>query len=72
MENFQITDSPQSLGLWFSKSWQKWNISIGHYDKVEKFKNGDLFINIDHTEKLVQFSPSLILGSISTLVRGYT
>ena len=27
---------PQSLGLRFSKCWWKWNISIGHYEKIEK------------------------------------
>ena len=28
--------TPQSLGLQFSKCLQKWNISIGHYEKIEK------------------------------------
>ena len=33
MENFPITAPPQSLGLQFSECRQKWNISIGHYEK---------------------------------------
>ena len=37
MENFQITDLSQSLGLWFSECYWKQNISIGHYDKIEKW-----------------------------------
>ena len=38
MENVQITDpSPQSLGLWFSKCWWKWNISVSQYEKIEKW-----------------------------------
>ena len=35
-ENFQITDPPQSLGLKFSKFQLKQNISMGHYEKIEK------------------------------------
>ena len=27
----------QSLGLWFSECWQKWNFSIGLYEKIEKW-----------------------------------
>ena len=37
MEKFQITDSPQSLVLQFSECQQKWNISICHYEKIEKW-----------------------------------
>ena len=37
MEKFQITDPPQSLGLQFSECWQKQNISVGHYEKIEKW-----------------------------------
>ena len=36
-EKFQITDSPQSLGLQFSECQQKENISVGHYEKIEKW-----------------------------------
>ena len=36
-EKFQITDPPQSLGLQFSKCRWKWNISISHYEKIEKW-----------------------------------
>ena len=36
-EKFQITDPLQSLGLWFSKCQWKWNITIGHYEKIEKW-----------------------------------
>ena len=36
MEKFQITD-PQSLGLPFSECQQKWNIRVGHYEKIEKW-----------------------------------
>ena len=34
-EKIQITNAPrpQSLGLHFSKCQQKWNISVGHYEK---------------------------------------
>ena len=36
-KNFKLpTLPPQSLGLWFSKCQQKWNISVGHYEKNEK------------------------------------
>ena len=28
---------PQSLGLWFSECWRKWNISINHYTKIKKW-----------------------------------
>ena len=28
---------PQSLGLQFSECQQKWNISVGHYEKIEKW-----------------------------------
>ena len=40
--------TPQGLGLWFSECQRKWNISIGHYEKIE---NGCHFINIDRMEK---------------------
>ena len=36
-ENFQITDPPQSLGLQFSDCQWKGYISIGHYEKIEKW-----------------------------------
>ena len=36
-EKFQITDPPQSLGLWFSECRGKWNISVSHYEKIEKW-----------------------------------
>ena len=36
-EKFQITNPPQSLGLWFSECQRKWNISISHYEKIEKW-----------------------------------
>ena len=29
--------TPQSLGLQFSKCQWKWNISISHYEKIEKW-----------------------------------
>ena len=31
------TPTTQSLGLWFYKYWQKWNIGVGHYEKIEKW-----------------------------------
>ena len=46
-KNSKMTN-PQSLGLRFSECQWKWNISIGHYEKIEK---GHYFINIDCTEK---------------------
>ena len=36
-EKFQLTDPPKSLGLWFSVCQQKWNISVSHYEKIEKW-----------------------------------
>ena len=36
-EKFQITDTLQSLDLQFSECQQKWSISIGHYEKIEKW-----------------------------------
>ena len=36
MEKIQMSD-PQSLGLWFSECQRKWNIGIGHYEKIEKW-----------------------------------
>ena len=36
-KKFQITDPSQSSGLRFSECQQKWNISIGHYEKIEKW-----------------------------------
>ena len=36
MEKFQITDLPQSLGLWFSMCWQKQNIKVNHYKKLKE------------------------------------
>ena len=35
IENFQL-QLPQSLGLSFSECRQKRNISVGHYEKIEK------------------------------------
>ena len=35
-KNFKLL-IPQSLGIQISKSHQKWNISIGHYEKIEKW-----------------------------------
>ena len=35
--NFKLLAPPQSLGLRFSKCQWKWNISIGHYEKFEKW-----------------------------------
>ena len=35
-EKFKLS-TPQSLGLWFSKCQRKWNISISHYEKIEKW-----------------------------------
>ena len=35
-KNFKIL-TPQSLGLQFSKCQWKQNISIGHYEKIEKW-----------------------------------
>ena len=37
MEKFQITEPPPSLGLGISECQWKWNISIGHYEKIEKW-----------------------------------
>ena len=37
MEKFQITNPPQSLGLWFSVCQWKWNITVSHYEKIEKW-----------------------------------
>ena len=38
MEKIQITDPPpESLGLQFSKCQWKWNIIVGHYEKIEKW-----------------------------------
>ena len=34
-KNVQLL-TPQSLGLWFSECRWKWNISVGHYEKIEK------------------------------------
>ena len=36
-EKFQITDPTKSLGLQFSECQQKWNVSAGHYGKIEKW-----------------------------------
>ena len=47
-KNFKLLTPHQSLGLWFSECWQKQNISVSHYEKIE---NGCHFVNIDHTEK---------------------
>ena len=35
-KNFKLP-TPQSLGLQFSECQWKWNISIGHYEKIEKW-----------------------------------
>ena len=35
-EKFSITN-PQSLGLPFFECQQKWHISVGHYEKIEKW-----------------------------------
>ena len=35
-KNFKLP-IPQCLGLWFSRCQQKWNISIGHYEKIDKW-----------------------------------
>ena len=35
-KNFKFLN-PQSLGLWFSECCQKWNITTGHYEKIEKW-----------------------------------
>ena len=37
-EKFQITDTLQSLDLRFSECQWKWNISVGHYEKIEKWQ----------------------------------
>ena len=36
-KKFQITDPPQILGLRFSECQQKRNISVSHYEKIEKW-----------------------------------
>ena len=36
LKNF-ILPTPQSLGLWFSRCQQKRNISVSHYEKIEKW-----------------------------------
>ena len=61
-EKFQITDPPESLGLWFSECQQKWNISVSHYEKIE---NGQPFRNIDHKEKFQ------ITGPLKVWVSGF-
>ena len=37
MENFKFTDPAKVLGLWFSECWQKQNITVSHYEKIEKW-----------------------------------
>ena len=34
-KNFKLL-TLQSWGLWFSEWWRKWDISISHYEKIEK------------------------------------
>ena len=36
-KNSNYHPSPQSLGLWFSKCQQKWNISVSHYEKIKSW-----------------------------------
>ena len=35
ISNYQL---PQSLDVRFSKCWQKWNINVSHYEKIEKWQ----------------------------------
>ena len=37
MEKFQITDPPKVWVSGFSECEWKWNISVGHYEKIEKW-----------------------------------
>ena len=37
IEKIQITNAPQTLGLQFFECQQKWNITVGHYEKIEKW-----------------------------------
>ena len=34
---FKLLPHPKSLDLWFSECQQKWNIGIGHYEKIKKW-----------------------------------
>ena len=53
MEKFQITDPTQSLGLRFSECQQKWNITISHYEKIEKWLPISLILIIWKNFKLL-------------------
>ena len=59
--------TPQSLGLRFSECWWKWNISVGHY---EKLKNVCHFFNIDLTENFpITDHPKVWISSFPTVDR---
>ena len=81
MVKFQITDPPQSLGLWFSECQLKQNINISHYEKIEKCPPFCISRKLEiwifcwfsfPNFLLVQFSPLPILGSVSTFMHCYT
>ena len=61
-EKIQITNTPQSLGIWFSGCQQKWNISIGHYGKIEKWWP---FVNVHCIEKFqIANHPKLLVSGL--------
>ena len=54
----------QMLDLWFSESWQKWNIGISHYHKMDKWlpfhekSSYSKILNYEHAKVWVSTFPS--------------
>ena len=51
-KNFKLL-TPQSLGLLFSECQWKWNISIGHYEKIVKMAATSLILIVQKIFKLL-------------------
>ena len=70
-EKFQITDPPQSLGLWFSECTNPPKVWVSGFPSVDgngisalaimkRLKNGCHFVNIDRTEKFQITNPAKV------------
>ena len=57
-KNFKLL-TPQSLVLWFSEYQQKWNITVSHYEKIEKWLP---FHKYQLYRKVLNYQPPQSLG----------
>ena len=70
-EKFPITNPPQSLGLQFSECWQKWHISVGHYEKKWKMAAISLILIVRKNFQITD-SPKVWVSSFQSVNRNGT